>query len=394
MKVKLSRTAYQEIEHRLRTRIRKGDWPVGAALPSCQTLATEYDVAVGTVHMAIRSMVSAKLVRSVPGRGTFVTGTPSVPDPPIDIAKPLRVAIVAGIAQPDTPLRKHNGIATLVPSLERSLGLANASIIYCSRNMGAVDWEPFTFTLKRIDWQAIDGVMLVGVAKNLEAPDDLVQAARMAQKPLVCLTSGELPGVVPHVFSDNTFAGYQACRHLLDKGFQQITYFAPFRSSWAKSRFDGVRQAFDEASIDAGNLHRYPVWDDVPSVDELGRVTFDMTFEAARKAATTLLTLLTRAPHPRAVIAMNDAAALAYIDAANAIGMRAGVDYVIAAFDNTEESREAGLTSMQPPWETIADEACRLLLANIRNQHTGTQVRVRSHLVPRASTAITNTGIG
>ncbi|MDR3707961.1 MAG: GntR family transcriptional regulator [Capsulimonadaceae bacterium] len=383
MRPKLSRTAYQEVEHRLRDRIRRGDWPVGAALPSCQTLASEYAVAVGTVHQAIRSMATAEIVRSVPGRGTFVIDSPTISDPIARAASSMRLAIVAGLRPPDTPSGTDVGISALVTSLERACGEFEATAAFYSRQMAGVDWEPFTTTVSRIDWEATEGVVLVGVAKNLETPDDLVKAARDAKKPVVCLTSVELPGIIPHVFYDNTFAGYQAGRHLIDKGFKKITFLAPFRSSWGRARATGLRQAVAEADLASNALAFYPAWDDAPSVDQLGRVTYRMTVDAVIEPC---IKLIREQGAPEAIVAMNDAAAIGYIEAASQFGLKPGLDYVIVGFDNLEEARGCGLTSLQPPWEAMSEEAIRLLVATVRGQHVGTQIRVRPHLVARAST--------
>jgi GntR family transcriptional regulator len=64
---------YAQLASILRDRIRSGDLPPGRALPSARLLSQEYDVAIGTVKRAIELLRAEGLVRTVIGRGIFVT---------------------------------------------------------------------------------------------------------------------------------------------------------------------------------------------------------------------------------------------------------------------------------------------------------------------------------
>ena len=50
-----------------------GDLPPGRALPSACNLSQQYEVAIGTVKRAIELLRDEGLVRTVIGRGIFVT---------------------------------------------------------------------------------------------------------------------------------------------------------------------------------------------------------------------------------------------------------------------------------------------------------------------------------
>lgn len=62
----------QQLAGILAARIARGDWAPGAALPSEERLAQEYELARNTVRRAIRHLVDEGLVFVVPHRGTYV----------------------------------------------------------------------------------------------------------------------------------------------------------------------------------------------------------------------------------------------------------------------------------------------------------------------------------
>jgi GntR family transcriptional regulator len=61
---------YQQLASWLRQRIRTGQ--ISAQLPSLTTLTAQSGLATGTVRRAIDLLANEGMVRTVPGRGTFV----------------------------------------------------------------------------------------------------------------------------------------------------------------------------------------------------------------------------------------------------------------------------------------------------------------------------------
>lgn len=70
------RLTYREIADDIEGRIRTGEYPPGALLPSYATLAEMYSVSVTTAQAAMRELRGRGLTRSVLGIGTFVAGGP------------------------------------------------------------------------------------------------------------------------------------------------------------------------------------------------------------------------------------------------------------------------------------------------------------------------------
>lgn len=64
--------AYAQLAHILRSQIAAGLLPPGAQLPSTAQLCERYQVSAMTVRRAIRILVDQGVIRTQPGRGTFV----------------------------------------------------------------------------------------------------------------------------------------------------------------------------------------------------------------------------------------------------------------------------------------------------------------------------------
>ena len=63
---------YAALAAALRARVVAGEWPPGSALPAESLLATEHQVALGTMRRALELLVAQGLVERIHGRGTFV----------------------------------------------------------------------------------------------------------------------------------------------------------------------------------------------------------------------------------------------------------------------------------------------------------------------------------
>ena len=60
-----------------RMAIESGEWPLGSKIPTEEKLAQMLGVGRGVVREALATLKAFGLIDSKPGRGTFVTGSPS-----------------------------------------------------------------------------------------------------------------------------------------------------------------------------------------------------------------------------------------------------------------------------------------------------------------------------
>jgi DNA-binding FadR family transcriptional regulator len=68
-------TRVRELTERLGERVRRGEWPVGAKIPTEPRLVEEYGVGRNTVREAVRSLVHAGVLECRQGSGTYVVST-------------------------------------------------------------------------------------------------------------------------------------------------------------------------------------------------------------------------------------------------------------------------------------------------------------------------------
>lgn len=67
---------YVQLADDLAKRIERGEFPVGARLPSEAELARDYGTAKMTVRRALEILRERGLIRTLHGRGSVVIGTP------------------------------------------------------------------------------------------------------------------------------------------------------------------------------------------------------------------------------------------------------------------------------------------------------------------------------
>jgi len=74
---------YVQVADHIEARIRTGDLPVGARLPGEHDLAEEYGVAFNTARRVTRELRERGLIRTLPGKGSYVQGAQE-DEPPAD----------------------------------------------------------------------------------------------------------------------------------------------------------------------------------------------------------------------------------------------------------------------------------------------------------------------
>lgn len=64
--------SFRRIVNEIADKIKSGELPPGAKLPSTSELAKLYDVSTGTVYRALSLLHDRELIIGQPGRGTYV----------------------------------------------------------------------------------------------------------------------------------------------------------------------------------------------------------------------------------------------------------------------------------------------------------------------------------
>jgi len=384
--------AYWRIEQDLRSIIAKGRWPAGTLLPSRQSLAREYKVGISTIQQAVSNLLADGTLRAEDGRGTFITGVG------IEMASPVKTT-----ANTDTSAATATlGILAMMPAADDSTGAASSWVPTIIKAMerrfadagGTTHFFDRTIDRRRntlIDKAALSLIndRVDGLVSVLDDdPKNIARVTRVAEEhnvPLVLITSEALELPVPHVFYDNTNAGFQAAQHLLARGYHKIVFLTPFKTLWLEERVRGAQQAMDHVSLPNATLEIRPpigpmkIWNKGLGLSSIRNSYVQRIHDLA-------LELLQEDDTPCGIIAPSDEMACGVLEAAEILGMRPGEDFGLTGFDDFPAARRMGLTSIRPPLELMGEEAARLMLAAIRGERSSLQVRLRPHLLPRLST--------
>ena len=378
---KLFVAQYRQIEGDLRERIRSGRWGAGAMLPGRRDLAQEYKVSSVTVGRAVDNLITEGLLHVDSRRGTFVASQASLLEPagsavpPLDTgpvhtaAQTLVVGIVVSTDGPGT----HS--AVILRALEHDLSEQGHITTVCNR--AQVPLLSLEEAILRLLKDGVNALAVICLDLDRVRVEEALSHVSLSGTPTVCVLAGELHLPVPHVFYDNRIGGYQAARHLIDKGHRQVTVLAPFRASWVTERIEGIRQALAHSRQPLPEMHILPGdgkdWDYQSDPSEI----------AARATERAMETGWT----PQGgIICISDPVAHGFCHAASQQGLLRGKDFAVVGFDDAECARSGGLTTMRPPLEAMGREAARLLMAEVQGACVNVQVRLRAHLITRAST--------
>ncbi len=388
--------AYQRVEEDIRCKVRDGRLPAGTMLAGRHSLAREYGVALSTAQQAVARLITDGVLETSDRRGTFVAHLPSEPDTARGAKRAtltLGIVATARIA-PEAALNVGSVWMTqAIRSLELAFSAAGGATRFFERypegrgpypqGLNEANAVPIPDAIRALRADGADAIAVIGLCDSLDMSDEVVGAVDIDHVPAVYLSWHEIAPPLAQVFYDNRDAGYQAARHLLTCGYRHLTFLAPFADAWLSERIEGARDAVRHAGLPPDTLCLYPHVRPAALYDP---PVFDRHALAASFCTDTLAGL--SPDGPAGVIAPNDAIAYAVLNAAAASGLSVGRDFGLLGFDDDAGSCAAGLTTVRPPVEAMGEEAARLLLRALAGDNTGLRLCLRSHLIPRASTAL------
>ncbi len=402
--------AYRRIEEDLRAQMRDGRLPAGAMLAGRHHLAREYGVALSTIQQAVANLIADHFLETQNRRGTFVTRTlarsggtlPPAAKNGIVPAVERTSATLGIVATARIDLAASPDVGSLwarlaMRSLEQVFSAAGGTTRFLERYpesrgpypRGSNESNAFSISeaITMLRAEGADALVIIGLCDAEDMSDEVVRTVDVEQVPTVYVSWHEVQPPLAQVFYDNRFAGYQAAQHLLRQGYRQLTFLAPFADMWLRERIEGARNAVRHAHFPEETLCLYPA--------QTPPEAYDRRFsgEQMRSLARTAFAQGWKALHPSGsglpgFIAPNDETAYAVLDAAAEHGLRAGRDFGLVGFDDDPRASAAGLTTVRPPVEAMGEEAGRLLLRALQGGKQGHLVRLRSHLIPRASTLL------
>jgi len=212
----------------------------------------------------------------------------------------------------------------------------------------------------------IDGMILAGP----DIPTDFILAMLATHVPLVLLDNKLAHSAINCVTTDDDTGGYDAARHLIEGGHQQIGVISGPQHWYSNARrVRGVQLALAEAGLP-------------PRIVHMEHTTIESGEAATRQ-------LLAEHPQITGICAVNDAMALGAIRAARRDGRQVPDDLSVVGFDNIDwaQLNDPPLTTVDVPKQQLGQEAARRLLSIVGDGDASpVEVVVSTHLIVRGST--------
>jgi LacI family transcriptional regulator len=196
--------------------------------------------------------------------------------------------------------------------------------------------------------QRFDGLLIIA----LPPTEEDVAHFHQAGIPIVLIDAYH--PALSRVVIDDVKGGYMATQHLIELGHTRIAYISdplesPFRFTSSLHRYQGYRQALDEARIPfRPEYHRWA---------EHGE-------EQARDMARHLLDL---AEPPTAIFAASDTQAMGAIQAARDADLRIPEDLSVIGYDDLQAAEYMGLTTIRQLLFESGQRGVELLLETLEN---------------------------
>jgi len=301
-------------------------------------VAKRADVGVGTVsrvlndHPSVREPTRQKVLKAI----AELDYSPNLLARRLSLGKTLTIAVIIPFFTRPSSVGRLRGVEYAVADSEYDLILFNVETAArrdaCFRDIPRQE--------------RVDGLLII----SLSPRDDDVDRFLRAGVPTVLLDARH-PRLSQTV-TDDVAGGRLATQHLIDLGHHRIGYVSdplenPFNFVSSRDRYEGYRQALDEADI--------PFRPEYHRQGEHGR----------KEARENALRLLSLPDPPTAIFAASDTQAIGVLEAAQETGLRVPEDLSIVGYDDIEVAEYLNLTTMRQPLFVSGVEGVELLLESI-----------------------------
>ena len=215
----------------------------------------------------------------------------------------------------------------------------------------------------------IDGLLIF----SINPTEDDVRRFRQGNIPTVLVEA--IHPDLPHISIDDVAGAKTAVKYLIELGHRKIAYISdfledPFGSNFSRHRYEGYRQALEEAGISFRPEYHRQSW--------FGR-------EEGRQLTMELLNL---ADPPTAIFAFSDELALGVLEAARDLNITVPQELSVVGYDDIELANFAQLTTIRQNLFLSGIQGVELLLNAIENpENPPSQLQLPTELIVRYTTA-------
>lgn len=203
----------------------------------------------------------------------------------------------------------------------------------------------------------VDGIIFMG----REITENHMQVFTTAAVPIVLAGTKDPTGQLPSVDISHYEAGYDATKHLIEKGHKRIAMVTGplIDPLTGMRRFEGYKKAMEEAGLSFKDSYVY---------------NGNFRYESGLEAVDQFMSLVER---PTAIFAASDEMAVGVIHGIQDRGLRVPEDVEVIGFDNIRlaEMVRPRLTTVVQPMYDIGAVAMRLLTKYMNNE------KVENHIV-------------
>jgi GntR family transcriptional regulator, arabinose operon transcriptional repressor len=329
---------YRQVERYLLQKIESGELEPGALLPSVKDLCEQFGgVNHLTVRQAIGNLAKRRLVRSVQGRGTFVT----------ELSERGPVVRRIGVVLPHLGSELSASIARGAQNVFRAAGL---QVIILDSQQDFQHEADNIHHLKHLD---VEGA-LIFPTPQATLTEEIVHL-KIDKFPFV-LVDRALRDIQTHAVTVDNYGGsYNITKFLIEKGRKRLAWIGEWNVTSAQDRLAGCRDAI----LDAGLTCDRSLFVDVNDATRGGHediVIMNWIDE-----------VLAMPQRPDAIVCGNDSTAIRVLHRLRLAGVAVPDEVAVTGFDDLEEAARTmpPLTTVRQPMERVGEEAARLLLQQI-----------------------------
>lgn len=243
-----------------------------------------------------------------------------------------------------------------IESFENAASSQNYQLIVCQTQYSP---EKELTYLNLLKTRQIDGVVMVSIENDWDVIEPFLEYG-----PIILCNEIVEKAQVPMIYLDQQYGGYIATKHLTSQGHSKIGYCCgSYRSSVAKARERGFRQALDEAGSQFEERYAFR---DAFHIEDGKRV-----FRELKEMAYP----------PTAIFTGGDEVAAGMISEAKKFGWNVPDDLAVIGFDNQEitELLDPMITTVYQPVEEMAQKALEVMVQRI---HSKSKYSLEKHEFP------------
>ncbi len=348
---------YLQIQNDIIKRIKRNELKVGDKLESQNELVSYYDVSLITVKKALANLLSAGIIYSRIGKGTFIAD----PKTKLDLSKHKSLGILLQTLE-------HPFFTPLVSQIE-SEGNKNNYNILLSSSAGKLSKEDAQ--IEHFRNIGTDGLIIASLSLKYVA-SKVLRKIHDENYPYVMVSYVHDPDIW-YVGTDHELGAYLATEHLIKEGYKKIGIIHGGKGNiLGEVRKNGWFRAIEK--YDTNYYEKYIFYLE-NNIDR-----YESGYNIGKQFAKL-------SDKPEALFIYTDSAALGFQKAILEEGLKIPDDVAIVGFNDIESAKHAAvpLTTISQPIKKIGEVATKTIISRINGMEVPNRVIINPKLIVRES---------